>query len=123
MPSKRFQGIKIEIEAPDREDLGSLLSAWTKVRDLIQFLAQVDELLNIDIYLLETGPSLSTFVKSQKSTSLDIEDPDEVWHDFDFKAILMPFFQLRNVRKVCIYCLPGLVPGDIVPGNTIRVMK
>jgi hypothetical protein len=45
------------------------------------------------------------------------------WHDFDFKVVLTAFFQLLNVRKVCIHCLPGLVPGDIVLGNAVRVME
>ncbi len=62
---------------------------------------------------------------------MDIEDPDEVFfwtrggggHVFDFKADLTQFFQLRNVRKVCIHCLPGLVPGNIVLENAVRVME
>lgn len=35
----------------------------------------------------------------------------------------MPFFELRNVRKICIHCLPGLIPGDTVLGSAVRVME
>ncbi|PMD17372.1 hypothetical protein NA56DRAFT_752399 [Hyaloscypha hepaticicola] len=116
VPYKRFQCIEIEIQAPDRWEARNFTMVRTKLRDLVQLLAQVDELPNIDIYLLETGPSWSTFLSRQESGPLDIEDPDEFsWHDFDFKVVLTAFFQLLNVRKVRIHCLPGLVPGDIVP--------
>jgi hypothetical protein len=123
VPYKRFQCIEIEIEAPDRWEPRSFTMAWTKVRDVVELLAQVDELPNIDIYLLETGPSWSTFLRRREAAPLDIEEPDRFWHHFDFKEVLMPFFELRNVRKICIHCLPGLVPGDIVLGNAVRGME
>ena len=108
VPYRRFQSIEIEIPAPDRWEPRTFTMIRTKVRDLVQLLAQVDELPNIDIYLSETGPTWSTFLRQRESAFLDIEDPEEFfWHDFDFKMVLTAFFQLLNARKVCIHCLPG----------------
>jgi hypothetical protein len=104
VPYKRFQCIEIEIPAPDRWEPRTFTMVRTKVRDLVQLLSQVDELPNIDIYLSETGPGWSTFLRRWESAPLDIEDPDDFfWHDFDFKVVLAGFFQLLNVRKVCIH--------------------
>jgi hypothetical protein len=73
--------------------------AWTKVRDLVELLAQVDELPNIDIYLLETGPSWSTFLRRREAAPLDIEDPEGFVHDFDFKVVLMPFLNYSMFER------------------------
>lgn len=53
LPYQSHRGIDIDIEPPHKSTLGGLILLWTKVRDLVDILSQVNELPNIEIRLRE----------------------------------------------------------------------
>lgn len=101
-----------------------MIVLYTKVKDLVDLLAQAEELPSVDIYLRETHASWSSDGKPHKSIIVeDDENGDDDDYDPDFEVILMLFCRLRDVRNSRIYTQDCLLTGNWLPENITRGME
>ena len=133
LPYRKLKGIRIEIEAPCREDPGQIVCLWKKGLDLIRLFEQAENgLPNLGIHLIDSASTKwSVECEPQKSVAVNRErsnpprgsviDRTNVASIFDedYQIVLTPFQRLRNVRTAKV-CLPE---GMVYDGNFAHNME
>jgi hypothetical protein len=109
LPYERLRGIEIEIAAPDHRDPGLIVCLWERVKELVDLLLGAKGLPNIDIHLQNT-PSTNWFYDSKPRNTINGLPK----HSDDYRAMLLLFCRLRNIRKAKIH-----VPKDFIQEGSI----
>ena len=111
LPYKRLRGIKIEIAAPNHRDPGLIICLWERVKELVDLLSAAKGLPNIDIHLQNTLSTNWSYDSKPRNTIIGLSK-----HSDDYKAMLLLFCRLRNIRKAKIHVS---LPKDLIQEGPI----
>jgi hypothetical protein len=109
LPYNRLRGIEIEIAAPDHRDPGLIVCVWERVKELVDLLSGAKGLPNIDIHLQNTPSTNWSHDSKPRNTITGLPK-----HSDDYKAMLLLFCRLHNIRKAKIH-----VPKDLIQEESI----
>jgi len=104
IPYSRFRGLNVEIQAPDPSDPGQIIALWRSLRLVVDLLSPAESLMRLDIYFRDTDKG--QWFKDgnpQQSIKEPFAGPEDDEYPSDFKALLLLFTNLRNVRSVCFH--------------------
>ena len=102
LPFEVLRAIRIEIEAPRRDDPGELLQSWNKNVLLVEYLSGGASLPFLEICAVENDARQWATTEGILQQSVASPDGYKEGVDSDLELLLMPFRRLRKARGVQI---------------------
>jgi len=98
----KFREIKIEIEAPRKQDPGQMLCIWQNVNDVVELLSPSVGIRSLSIKLAtSTREKLEWFPKLQPQRSIPADFLPSCY-DSDYDLTMLQFRKIRNVLEASI---------------------